>query len=97
MAVTVDDNPGASRYEIRVDGEVGGVAVYRLAGDRIVFLHTEIEPAHEGEGLGGRLARGALDDARARELAVVALCPFIAGWIERHPEYADLLSDEGVP
>ena len=92
MTVEVADNPDASRYEIRVDGQVGGVAVYRLEGDRIVFLHTETDPAREGEGLGGRLARGALDDVRARKLTVVPLCPFIAGWIERHREYEDLVS-----
>lgn len=92
MSVAVSDNPEASRYEISVDGDVGGVAVYRLEGDRIVFLHTEIDPAHEGEGLGGRLARGALDDTRARGLTVVPLCPFIAGWIRRHPDYVDLVS-----
>lgn len=94
MSVEVADNPGASRYEVSVDGDVGGVAVYRLEDDRIVFLHTEIDLAHEGEGLGGRLARGALDDARERGLAVVPLCPFIAGWIRRHPDYADLVSPD---
>ena len=92
MSVEVADNPAESRYEVSVDGEFAGAAVYRLEGDRIVFLHTETDPAREGQGLGSRLARGALDDARARKLAVLPLCPFIAGWIERHPEYADLVS-----
>ena len=87
----VVDNPDASRFEIRVDGERAGLATYRLHPDRIVFLHTEIDDAFEGKGLGGVLVRSALDTARERGLRVVASCPFVKGWIERHPDYADLL------
>jgi predicted GNAT family acetyltransferase len=94
MSVEVTDNAGAGRYEVSVDGEPAGGAYYRLEDDRIVFTHTEIDPAHEGQGLGGGLARGALDDVRGRGLAVVPLCPFIAGWIRRHPDYADLVSPD---
>jgi uncharacterized protein len=93
--VDVTDNPAERRYEARVEGDaLAGFAAYRLRGeDVIVFTHTEVDPAHEGEGIGGALARGALDDVRARgERRVVALCPFIAAWVRRHPDYQDLLA-----
>jgi uncharacterized protein len=88
----VVDNPDRSRFEIRVDGERAGLAAYRLRTDgAIVFLHTEIGDEHEGKGLGGILVRAALDSARERGLRVVPSCPFVRGWIERHPDYADLV------
>lgn len=91
MAFTVSDQPDASRHELRDDGELIGVAAYILRPDAIVFTHTEVADAYEGQGAGSQLAREALDDARRRGLRVVARCPFIAGWIERHPAYADLV------
>ncbi len=89
--VTVVDNPAEHRYEARVGGRLAGFAQYRLRGDRIVFVHTEVDDEFEGHGVGSRLASGALDDARARGLVVVPLCPFIADYIRRHPEYQDLV------
>ena len=90
---TVTDNPGESRYEIHVDGQRAGLARYR-AGDAgvLIFDHTEVDDAYEGQGLGGVLARGALDDVRARGLKVVAECPFIRRWIKEHDDYQDLLA-----
>ena len=92
--IEVTDDPGAHRYDVTVDGTPAGFAAYRLRGaDVIVFTHTEVDPAFEGRGVGAALARGALDDVRARgERRVVALCPFISAWIARHPEYKDLLA-----
>lgn len=86
----INDAPERSRYEITVDGTLAGFAVYRLRPDRITFVHTEIDDAFGGQGLGGALVRGALDDVRTRGLRVVAECPFVKAWIERHPDYADL-------
>ena len=95
MTVDVRDNPEASRYEVFADGDLAGFARYRLGDGRITFFHTEIDPAHEGRGLGSKLARAALDDARARGLPVVPVCPFIAGFIRSHPdEYLDLVVPE---
>lgn len=85
------DNPAEHRYEAQLDGRLVGVSEYHLAEDRIVFIHTEIEPSVEGLGIGSRLAAGALDDVRRRGLKVVAECPFIAAWLRRHTDYADLL------
>jgi uncharacterized protein len=87
----VSDAPERSRFEITVDGELAGFVLYRLGPARITFVHTEIDEAYEGKGLGGKLARAALDTARARGLAVRPDCPFIKAWIARHPDYADLV------
>ena len=70
MTATVADAPERSRFEISVDGALAGFAVYRLAPGRITFVHTEIDDAYAGQGLGGQLARAALDDVRGRGLAV---------------------------
>ena len=92
--VVVTDNPERSRYEAAIDGQVAGFAEYTLAGKRIVFTHTEVDEAFEGEGVGSQLARQALDDVRDnRQLEVVPICPFIAGWIKRHPEYAAIVTE----
>ena len=85
------DSPADERYEARLDGQLAGIASYRLTGDTITFTHTVVEPGFEGRGVGGALARTALDDARARGLRVVPRCPFFARWIQRHPDYADLV------
>lgn len=90
---TVKDNPDLGRFEAYVDGALAGFAAYRLSGGHIVFTHTEVDDAYEGQGVGGALARGALDQVRAAgEHDVVAMCPFIAAWIERHPDYQDLVA-----
>jgi hypothetical protein len=94
MEVAVADNPDESRYEVRVDGELAGFTAYRLLGARIVFTHSEVSDAYEGQGVGSGLARGALDDARERGLVVVPLCPFIAGYISGHESYQDLVAPE---
>ncbi|MEU8130266.1 GNAT family N-acetyltransferase [Micromonospora sp. NPDC049049] len=93
MAVEVIDVPEARRYEARLDGEstVAGVAQYIRTAELVAFVHTEVSPAYEGKGVGAALARAALDEARAANLLVLATCPFIAGWIARHPEYQDLV------
>ena len=88
--VQTTDNAEQHRYEARVDGELAGFAAYRLRGERIVLTHTEVDPAHEGKGVGTALARAVLDDIRARGLTAVVQCPFIGAYIRRHPEYADL-------
>ncbi len=89
--ITVRDNPEAHRFEaVDESGSVAAVAVYRRHDDRVVFVHTEVDDAHEGQGVGSVLVRAALDTVRAEGLRVVAQCPFVRAWIERHPEYADL-------
>lgn len=86
----VVDAPERQRYEIVRDGTVLGFAAYQRTDELVVFTHTEIDPATEGQGLGGRLVRGALDDVRQQGLSVLPICPFVQEWIRRHPDYADL-------
>ena len=84
--------PDAHRYELLLDGERIGELAYRQRKGRIAFTHTNVNPAYEGRGLGSRLAKAALADARLQGLAVVPLCPFIAWYIEQHPEHEDLVA-----
>ena len=83
--------PERHRFEILVDGERAGLATYRDEDDHRVFIHTEIDPAREGQGLGGQLIRAALDATRAEGLLVLPQCPFVKDFIDRHPDYADLV------
>jgi predicted GNAT family acetyltransferase len=90
----VTDAPERERYEAHLDGRLAGVVEYRDRPGERVFVHTEVSPAEGGHGIGGALARAALDDVRARGLAAVPMCPFIAAWIRRHPEYRALVPPE---
>jgi uncharacterized protein len=89
--VAFADEPEQRRYEVRLDGELAGRADYRREQDVITFTHTEVDPAYEGQGLGSRLVRFALDDVRERGLRVIPRCPFIRSWIADHDDYADLV------
>jgi uncharacterized protein len=90
--VMVQDNPAQRRFEILADGTLAGYAAYEVRDGVVVFTHTKVFDAFEGKGVGGQLARGALDQVRRQGDKVVARCQFIAGWIEKHPDYADLLT-----
>lgn len=90
----VREEPDEHHFVIEVDGTEAGVARYEIHDGRYVFTSTVVEDDHEGQGVGSTLARGALDELRERAVAVVPLCPFIAGWIERHDDYADLVDEE---
>jgi predicted GNAT family acetyltransferase len=94
MAVEVRDNPEEHRFEVQVDGELGGFLVYRQRPTLIALIHTEVDDRFEGQGLGSRLAAAALDSARERGLDVLPFCPFVNGYIEKHPEYVDLVPEE---
>jgi len=90
--VVTSHNPAQSRYEAHIDGELAGFAEYQLTDTLATFTHTEVFEKFEGKGVGSALARFGLDDVRASgERQVLALCPFIKGWIGKHPEYVDLV------
>jgi uncharacterized protein len=89
--IVVADAPERKRFEVTVDGELAGFLVYRSKKGLLALIHTEVEDRFEGRGLGGRLARFALDRAREEGLAVLPFCPFVNAWIKRHPEYTDLV------
>src|SRR5882724_7656821 len=86
----VSNNSALHRFELAVDGHIAAT-YYELAGGVITFVHTEVPPELGGKGIGSKLVRGALDQVRAGGLKVIAQCPFVKAYIEKHPEYADLL------
>ena len=90
MSTGVIDHPEKSRFELPVGDEVA-VAHYRLDGDRITLTHTEVPRHLSGQGIGSRLAKGVFESIRASGRKAVAECPFMAGYAQRHPEYAALL------
>lgn len=90
--VQVTDNSEAGRYEAHVNGELAGYIVYRDQPGGIVLVHTEVLEQFEGQGVGSRLVAAALDDIRERGLSVTPLCRFAASYIDRHPEYGDLVA-----
>jgi predicted GNAT family acetyltransferase len=89
--VSVRDNAGELRYEIEEEGEVRGFIQYRRGGGVVTLVHTDVDPKWEGHGVGSALVQGALDDIRVRGLKVRPLCPFVAAYIRRHPEYEEIV------
>lgn len=96
-AVVVRDNSRELRYEALSDGRLIGLIRYRLEPGVVVLVHSEIDLALEGTGLGSELVRGALADIRARGLKVVPHCQFVADYLRRHPEDADLVGVDPAP
>jgi predicted GNAT family acetyltransferase len=88
----VVDVPEESRFELRIGGRLIGVAAYHRREGRIALTHTEVAESAEGRGFGSLLAAAALEGARREGLEVVPLCPFIAHYIEGHPEYEQLVA-----
>lgn len=91
--IDVRDNPDNQRYEVFVDDRVAGYAAYRSPPGQLVFMHTKVDTAYEGHGVGSALARNALDDVRRRGLKVVPQCPFISAYIRHHPDYLELVDE----
>ena len=90
LEVSILDNADRCRFEARVDDELAGLLTYTREDGVAVYPHTEVQSRFEGRGIGGLLARAALDDARERGLKVDPVCPFVADYIRKNPEYADL-------
>ena len=78
------------RFELIVDGHLA-ISYYKLEGNVVSFIHTEVPPELGGKGVGSRLVRGALDQIRAEGMKVIPVCPFVKAWIADHPEYKDLV------
>lgn len=92
--VEIVRNEAEERFEAPVAGDLAYLT-YTLDGGKLFLLHTEVPPAAEGRGLGGRLVRAALDHARAEGLKVVPFYPFARAYLHRHAEYADLVGEPG--
>ncbi|MBQ1070335.1 GNAT family N-acetyltransferase [Micromonospora sp. D75] len=93
MSFQVEDNPAKRRFEILVDDALAGFAAYTPGDGVLVFTHTEVDDRFQGQGVGAALVRGALDEVRARGGRIVPSCPFVAAFVKRHPEFADLVAD----
>jgi predicted GNAT family acetyltransferase len=90
--VAIVDVPDANRYEARVGDAVAGWVDYRRVRDRLVALHTEVEPAFGGRGIASALVRRVIDDARAAGVSITPRCPFFVSHFERHPEDRDIVA-----
>ncbi len=86
----VKHNSTESRFQVEVESHLA-VLEYKLDGSTIIFTHTGVPSALEGRGLGSQLVRAGLDHARAQGLSVVPRCSFVASYIQKKPEYQDLL------
>ena len=91
----ITDAIARERYEAHLEGELAGVLEYKVERGRIALIHTEVLPIHEGRGVGSALVRFALDDARRRELRVIATCPYVQAHLMRHPEADDIVVGRG--
>lgn len=91
MNGTVTNNRQAQRYELAVDGAVA-FATYRLTPGSVVITHTETPPALRGRGVAAILVKGTLETIRADGLKVVAACGYVADYIDKHPEFSDLVA-----
>jgi predicted GNAT family acetyltransferase len=90
MTEIVVNNKTRHRYELAVEGHIAGT-YYSVADGVITFIHTEVPPELGGRGIASTLIRGALDQVRADGLKVIAQCPFVKAFIEKHADYQDLL------
>jgi predicted GNAT family acetyltransferase len=96
LTVTVTDAPERSRYEARVDGELVGYTEYRHHDDTTMIAITEVPEHLQNKGIGAALARFAIDAARAAGKRIEPVDPFLAGWLERHPDYADAMHEKAI-
>lgn len=93
MDLKLTDQSDRNRYEGFAGDALAGIVEYQDVDGERALMHTEVFDAFEGKGVGSALARGVLDDLKAREIKARPFCPFIAGWIRRHPEYLELVAD----
>jgi uncharacterized protein len=91
MDIRVVDNAGEQRYELWLEDGRAGFIEFLSEPGVVILIHTEVDPAFEGQGLGARLVAGALEDIRDRGLKLVASCPFVRAYLGRHPEDGDLV------
>ncbi len=90
MSEFVTLNASEHRYEIAVDGELAGFTRFKDRGAQRIFFHTEVFPQFGGRGLSSTLVTGALTDVRARGLRAVPVCPLVANFLTKNPEFSDI-------
>lgn len=94
MQIQVVDNPEARRYEALADGSLAGFIDYRIRPGQINLIHTQVEDAFAGKGVASVLVKRTLEKVRAEGLGLLPICPFVAAYLKRHPEYVDLVPAE---
>lgn len=87
----IADNTERTRFEAHLGAELAGFTDYHAQPGLVTLLHTEIDPAFAGQGIGSRFVAGILDDVRSRGLHVLPICPFVRAFLQKHPEYEDLV------
>ncbi|WP_117215431.1 GNAT family N-acetyltransferase [Allorhizocola rhizosphaerae] len=93
MGIDVRDAPELERFEARDDdGQPAGFVTYQVTGSVIVYTHTEVKQAFQGQGVGSALARAVMEDAKARGRTVVPMCPYLVKWLDKHPEYEPIIA-----
>ena len=90
--MTVIHQPDKKRFAIELETATA-ITEYMIVGEKIIFTHTEVPIGHEGKGIASLLAKAALDYARENGFRVMPICPYVGGYIKRHPEYKDLLQE----
>ena len=93
---TVRHDDQANRYVLEVDGKALGFAEYQQEADRRIFTHTEVDQSLEGKGMGAKLVREALDSTRRDGKRIVPVCSFVAAYVERHPDWNDIIDKTGA-
>ena len=84
----IRDNTDAHRYELDIEGKQA-VVTYNLSGQNLMITETLVPQALEGQGLASRLAKHVLEDAKARDLLILPVCPFFSSYLQKHPEHAE--------
>lgn len=90
MNYTLVNNEAAKQYEFDVDGKIAKIEYIRTT-DKIFLTHTEVPTTLEGKGIGSALVKAVLEDVKKKDLILVPLCPFVAAYIKRHPEWKSLV------
>lgn len=86
----IRDNPDRNRYELPVEGDVA-IVTYNLSPPNLMITETLVPEALEGRGLASQLAKFVLADAKARQLLILPVCPFFSGYLQKHPEHAEVV------
>lgn len=86
----VTDNASAKQYEAHIEGAIARIEYIR-AKNRIYLTHTEVPSSLEGKGIGSTLVLKVLEDIERQDLILVPMCPFVALYLKRHPEWKKLV------
>lgn len=87
-------NPAENRFEMWIDGQLSKLD-YREDGNTIVMMHVGVPPEYRGHGAAGKITQAGLEYAKARSLRVIPMCSYVAAYIRRHPQYAELTKYQG--